>query len=247
AIAQWRAWQPHLIWMDMRMPVMDGYEATRRIRELERVVAGEREQVQGRRQKIRGRLNPPQDPTPQAIDQTSEDSQNPSPHSPNHRSAERSRRSPATHSPLPHPPTPTSTHTTTIIALTASAFEDQREEIIAAGCDDFVRKPFYAAEIFRKMTDYLGVQFELQTTDTGDRDFSREETAPPVLETIQQLPLDWRQTFHQAAIQADGDWLRSLLADLSVDHEPLKQQLHRLITELDFETLMTLTETASGD
>ena len=38
-----------------------------------------------------------------------------------------------------------------ILALTAHAFEEERKKILAAGCDDFIRKPFHEKEIFNAM------------------------------------------------------------------------------------------------
>ena len=35
AFELWKTWRPHLIWMDIRMPVTNGYDATQKIRERE--------------------------------------------------------------------------------------------------------------------------------------------------------------------------------------------------------------------
>jgi signal transduction histidine kinase/DNA-binding response OmpR family regulator len=46
-----------------------------------------------------------------------------------------------------------------ILALSASALEQERSEILAAGCDDFVAKPFREATIFAKLHEFLGVSY----------------------------------------------------------------------------------------
>jgi CheY-like chemotaxis protein/anti-sigma regulatory factor (Ser/Thr protein kinase) len=106
AVEAWIHWNPDLIWMDMRMPVMDGYEAVRAIRSFG--FASERPGTGADVAEWR----------------------------------ERSTK-------------------VVIIALTAGAFDHDRERVLAAGCDDIVIKPFRESMIFEKMAEFLGVRYEL--------------------------------------------------------------------------------------
>ena len=80
-----QSWHPDLILMDMRMPVMDGYAATRWIKQ---------------------------------------------------------------HAPQ-----------TVVIAITASAFEEDRQRILEAGCDDFIGKPFKQDVLLAKVIQFLAANY----------------------------------------------------------------------------------------
>lgn len=51
-----------------------------------------------------------------------------------------------------------------IIALTASALQEQRDSMIAAGCDDLVSKPYLREDILNTMQEYLGLEYEYDET-----------------------------------------------------------------------------------
>jgi two-component system sensor histidine kinase/response regulator len=53
---------------------------------------------------------------------------------------------------------------TVIIALTADAFEEQRQAVLAAGCDDFMIKPFRKDAVLAKMSQHLGVEYLYETS-----------------------------------------------------------------------------------
>ena len=170
AIALWQKWQPDLIWMDMRMPVMDGYEATRKIKS----------HPQGRK--------------------------------------------------------------TIIIALTASAFEEQREKAIQAGCDDFVPKPFSEQTIFDKLIQHLGVKF---IYESGFENLSIEfPEAREMLSfcDLKSLSSELVTELNQAAIAVDGTQIEQLIAEIPQDQQYIARAIAEMLNKYDFDSIINLTE-----
>ena len=170
AVAVFEQWHPHFIWMDIRMPVMDGLEATRQIK-------------------------------------TSPDGKD-----------------------------------TVIIALTASAFEEDRKMVLEAGCNDFVRKPFREVEIFKMLSKHLGVEFIYEEAKPEGKSPKAESCSKPMKEAIVSLPTalhnDLRKTveandFYEA--MAIVERIRELDQDLATD-------LAELLNSYRFDTLQKLFE-----
>lgn len=166
AIAISRRWQPDLIWMDMRMPIMDGYEATRQIKAY-----------------------------------------------------------PSEKKPI-------------IIALTATAFEEERGKILDVGCDDFVRKPFKEEEIFDKMNEQLGVEYFYEI-ETPSRETDYKSYGSICLEP---MPAIWMASLRQAAIAVDSDLLIQLIHEIPTEHSALAQALTELVNNYCFDEIIELTE-----
>jgi CheY-like chemotaxis protein len=104
---------------------------------------------------------------------------------------------------------------TKIAVVTASAFAEERAEILAAGVDEFVRKPFRPEDVFASMARLLGVRY---TFDEG-RAMRKQQT-------------DWTLTPGVLAVLPEG--MRQELADAltSLDTVRISETIRRA-SELD--------------
>jgi signal transduction histidine kinase/CheY-like chemotaxis protein len=176
AVKIWEKWQPHFIWMDMRMPIMDGYEASRRIKA----------HPQGEKTKI--------------------------------------------------------------VALTASAFDDQRDTILAAGCEDLVRKPFQEEAIFEMMAKYLRISYLYEEKSSDDFMPTKSDIQIPLQsEDLKIMPPEWRQSLYQAAMEVDGEWIDRLISQIPEPDRAIAQKLTQMSRNYCFDEIMELANGRSAN
>lgn len=170
-VEMFQRYHPHFIWMDRRMPVMDGLEATRRIRAMEG----------GKEVKI--------------------------------------------------------------VAVTASAFVEQREEMLAAGLDDFVRKPYRPAEIFDCMVRHLGVRFIYRKKTEAHAE------ADGVLSTaaLVSLPEALRRELAHGLVLGDSEQLAKLILRIQQQDAALAQVLTRYVAAFNYLPVLNALETAESN
>lgn len=174
AIEQYEKQQPDLIWMDIRMPVMDGITATKKIRAMERSLINDN-----------------------------------------------------THVP--------------ILALTAHAFEDEKEDILAAGCDDLVRKPFQEAEIFSAMRKCLGVEYIYEDSNAHEAKEpgqSFEKILTP--RVLAALPDDLLAELKQAIVTLDMDLIQDAIKRIKKLNGPVAERLSDLAWDFQYDKILDL-------
>lgn len=132
--------------------------------------------------------------------------------------------------------------TPVIVALTAFAFEEDKEKALALGFDDFVRKPFQESEIFEKLATHLGIEYLYD----GEGPPQPEVLSPLTSEQLEFIERDQLQHLYDAALSLDPNRTAHLLAELPTGHEGIRKQLLSLSDNFRFDIIIQLIEPLVG-
>jgi CheY-like chemotaxis protein len=124
-----------------------------------------------------------------------------------------------------------------IIAVTASAMEENRQELLGIGADDFISKPFRDAELFQKIHAQVGVEYVYAEQPAIP---AQEEVAELTPESLANLPQDLVQSMRQAMITADLDQMLAKIQEAEALDPRVAQGLRRLAEGFQYQKILDL-------
>lgn len=138
-------------------------------------------------------------------------------------------------------------HQTLIIALTASAFDQDRAAILAAGCDDLICKPFNFTDLLELLGQKLGVQYLYQAPAEPEPNTAPIDTDPhTLLAQLASLPDPWQQQFRSAVTRGSDSQALQLLETLPDSANALRQVFSQWIDGLRFDRVLELLDEAQS-
>ena len=124
-----------------------------------------------------------------------------------------------------------------MIAVTASAMDDNRQELMEIGVDDLIGKPFREAELFQKIHSHVGVEYVYGT----------ESIAKPWSESVELTPellADWApeliDPFREAVITADLDQFLTRIQEVEARDTRIAHGLRCLAEGFQYQKLLDL-------
>jgi DNA-binding response OmpR family regulator len=124
-----------------------------------------------------------------------------------------------------------------VIAVTASALDENRQELLAIGADDFISKPFREADLFAKIHTHVGVQYVYADDSPAA---APEEAAELTPESLAALPQALIDPMREAVITADLDLLLAKIVDVEAHDPGVARGLRRLAEAFEYQQLLDL-------
>lgn len=131
---------------------------------------------------------------------------------------------------------------TVIIALTASALEEDRQLILSEGCDDYIRKPFRERDLFGALEKHLGARFVREEITPVVRATGVKLSQAELLARLRLLPTAWVESLRRTARFGALEPLLETIASIREKEPALAEQLIAWAEAFEHERILTLIE-----
>ena len=124
-----------------------------------------------------------------------------------------------------------------ILVLSASALDQEREQVLKNGADAFMKKPFKSTELLERIRSHTGIDYEYEETETENKPLENKKFDP---KSINDLPVETRSKIKEAAVLGKMDELETLVSQVDEIDTCIAAHLRGLVDDFELERIQNL-------